>query len=63
MLTAETVSDISLASFEDREKIKEWNETEYDYDRAATVVSLCKAAAKKYPENTAVIFLDEKLTL
>ena len=62
MLTAETVSDISLASFEDREKIKEWNETEYDYDRAATVVSLFKAAAKKYPENTAVIFLDEKLT-
>jgi len=62
MLTAETVSDISLASFEDQEKIREWNDTEYDYDRTATVVSLFKNAAKKFPDNMAVIFLDEKLT-
>ena len=62
MLVAETVGEVSLAGYDVIEKIKAWNKTETDYDRTQTVVSLFRAAAKKYPENTAVIYEDEKRT-
>ena len=62
MLSAETVGDISLAGYREIELLKQWNQTETEYDRTATVVSLFREAARKYPANTAVIYEDEKLT-
>ena len=62
MLVAEAVGEVSLTGYDEIERIREWNKTETDYDRTQTVVSLFKAAAAKYPDNTAVIYEDEKRT-
>ena len=62
MLVAETVGDVSVISYADFEKINEWNKTETDYDRTSTVVSLFKNAAKKFPDNIAVIYEDKQCT-
>ena len=62
MLTAEKLSDVTLASYRELETLEKWNRTEREYDRTQTVVSLFRAAAEKYPGNTAVIFGDCKLT-
>ena len=62
MLTAGTVNEISLAGYDELEKLNGWNKTETEYDNTRTVVSLFRAAAEKYPDNIAVIYEDESLT-
>ena len=62
MLTAEKVSDLSLASYEDLERLNAWNRTEKEYDRTQSVVSLFRTAAEKYPDNIAVIYEDTQMT-
>lgn len=42
--------------------LKSFNRTEVKYDKSQTVVSLFDAAAKKFPDNTAVIFDDKKIS-
>ncbi len=62
MLTVTKVSELSLCGYDELEKLDRWNHTQTDYDRSQTVVSLFDRAADKYPDNTAVIYEDEKLT-
>jgi len=62
MFRAETVGDISIAGPEELNRLEKWNQTDYEYDRTQTVVSLFESAAEKYPDREAVIYLDERLT-
>ena len=62
MLSAEFVGDVSPTSYIDLEQLGKWNETETDYDRSATVVSLFEAAVERHPDNVAVIYEDISLT-
>lgn len=62
MLSAKKVRDISLASYKDIEILNNWNNTQRDYDKTQTVVTLFNSAAEKYADNIAVIFKDISLT-
>ena len=57
----ETLSDISLLTEEGAKEIDQWNATETDVPYT-DLITLFRSAAKQYPENTAVIFRDKKLT-
>ncbi|MCR5604961.1 MAG: amino acid adenylation domain-containing protein [Lachnospiraceae bacterium] len=62
LLSAETVGEVSLAGFEEIEKLKKWNKTEVPYDKSATAVSIFRQSAEKYPDNTCVIYESESYT-
>ncbi|MBQ7989945.1 MAG: amino acid adenylation domain-containing protein [Oscillospiraceae bacterium] len=62
MLTAENVDDISLTDAEQLSALDAFNLTGTDYDRKQTVVSLFRAAAAAYPDNTAVIYMHQRIT-
>ncbi len=57
-----TFAFVSPISGEDRKLIDLYNRTEKKYDRTQTVVSLFKRSVEKYPEKTAVVFKDIRLS-
>ena len=56
------VREIELLDDEQKKFLDAFNATEVDYDKNQTVVSLFDAAAKRFPDNTAVIFGDKKFS-
>ena len=62
LMTKTFVREIELLNEEQIKILDAFNATEVDYDKNQTVVSLFSAAAKKFPNNTAVIFGEKKFS-
>lgn len=56
------VKEIELLNAAQKKFLDAFNQTEIDYDKNQTVVSLFNAAAKNFPNNTAIIFNDKKIS-
>ena len=61
-LSKELISEVEVIDSEQQVLLDSFNNTNVDYDVSQTVVSLFNQAAANYPDNTAVIFEDKKLT-
>ena len=58
-----TVGDLELATEDEKSKILfNFNDTDAEYPKEETIVSLFEEQAARVPENTAVVFENEKLT-
>lgn len=62
MLRSRYVSEISILSREQREVLDRFLETEAPYDREKTVVDLFRESAQKYPDHTAVVYRDVRIS-
>ena len=62
LMTKTFVRDVELCDADQLKILDVFNKTEVDYDNSQTVISLFNAAAKKFPDNTAVIFDDKKFS-
>ena len=62
LMTKNFVREVELIDDEQKKILDAFNATEVDYDKNQTVVSLFNAAAKKFPDNTAIIFNNKKIS-
>ena len=62
MLQVERLSEISLLNQAQLDQLNAFNQTEQPYDNTQTVVSLFRKAAAEYPDNTAIIYQDVRMT-
>ena len=63
LMTKTFVREVELLDAAQIKILDSFNKTEVDYDKNQTVVSLFDTAAKKFPDNTAVIFNNKKNSL
>ncbi|MGN0163217.1 MAG: amino acid adenylation domain-containing protein, partial [Candidatus Ornithomonoglobus sp.] len=61
-LVKEYVDDVEITDEAAREQIDSFNMTEHEFDRSKTVIDLFGEQVKKNPDNTALVYLDKKLT-
>lgn len=60
--SAQRAADITILDPGVRDRMDEWNKTETDYDRSATVVSLIEKSAAAYPGHIACVFEDRQVS-
>ncbi len=61
-MTKELISEISVLSEEDEKAIRDFNNTETEVDLSKTVVEMFRECAEKYPLDTAVVYLEKRLS-
>ena len=59
--SVQRVADIVILDDLQKDRMDEWNMTETDYDRSATVVSLIEKSAAAYPDHIACVFEDREV--
>lgn len=62
LMTKTFISEIELLDDEQKNLLDTFNNTENDYDKNQTIVSLFEMAAKNFADNTAIIFKDKKIS-
>ena len=61
-MTKNLISEVEIIDDDQKNLLDSFNDTEVDYDKTQTVISLFNRTAEKYPNNTAVIFEDKKFS-
>ncbi len=62
MLKSRYISEISILSDDQRKILDQFNEVEVPFDRSKTVVDLFREAAFTYPDHTAVVYRDKRIS-
>ena len=61
-LTTKKLRNLPILSAEDEATLNEFNQTEYNFDKSETIISLFKNQVRKNPNNIAVVYEDTKYT-
>jgi len=61
-MTKNFIGEVEIIDDEQKNLLDDFNKTAVDYDKTQTVISLFNDAVKKFPNNTAVIFNDKKIS-
>ena len=62
MMKSRYVSEISILSSAQKEVLDRFNETEVPFDRSKTVMDMFREAAGNYPDHTAVVYRDVRIS-
>ena len=62
MMKSKYVSEISILSSAQQEVLDRFNETEVPYDRSKTVIDMFREVVGSYPDHTAVVYRDVRIS-